>query len=33
MKKLMFGTMWSEEAKVFVATALKRGLASTQHVV
>lgn len=33
MKKLIFGTMWSEEAKVFVATALKRGLASTQHVV
>jgi len=31
-KKLMFGTMWAEDAKTFVATALKRALASTQHV-
>ena len=27
-EKLLFGTLWSEEAKTFVATALKRALAS-----
>jgi len=32
-KKLMFGTMWREDAKTFVATALKRALSTTQHVV
>ncbi len=29
-KKLLFGTIWTEEAKTFVATALKRALSSAQ---
>jgi hypothetical protein len=32
-EKLMFGPMWGEDAKTFVATALRRALASRQHVV
>jgi len=30
-QKLMFGTMWSDEAKAFVATALKRAMTSSRQ--
>lgn len=32
-KKMMFGTLWADEAKAFVATALKRALSSVQTTV